>query len=371
MASVDENSMAFLLDYCGKVAARVRVELASGEKAIQKGDYQSVCGTMVLLEIMEDNLAGYIPTLLGASKRLTASATAVFRDVCSQMKESLLSESRREFQGIYENYRQIAVVLPSVAVAVDKGREFKLSIQLVYETLRKGIDQLGDWKSTFDVQLLKKGMVKDKADLFHHDLNPNMVESTVTTTTTGSPRSSTHSFISSSNNNNNNNNLRAEFLAQLSVKDWAAKDATTAAAAAAAHDHHHPNNSDRLLKTKIVARYGQRQTGFVANPTRANIGAATALDAGRRQQNNNDHNNQNVKSVVEAKEEEVTKAENHHDPNANVTITSSSSVVMEPREEYEAVTPPPPPPPAVLENSTTTADTFAPPKVTEDQEELA
>ncbi|KAL7556250.1 hypothetical protein ACA910_003259 [Epithemia clementina (nom. ined.)] len=177
-ATGDENSLAFR-DYCGKVAARVREDVASGETAIQNRDYQSARGTIVLLEIMEDNLAGYIPTLLGASKRLTASATAVFRDVCSQMKESLLSESRREFQGIYENYRQIAVALPSVVVAVDEGREFKLSNQLVYETLLKDIDQLGDWKSTFDVQLLKKrierlrafgSFVADYATLLHEEV---------------------------------------------------------------------------------------------------------------------------------------------------------------------------------------------------------
>ncbi|KAL7557638.1 hypothetical protein ACA910_001243 [Epithemia clementina (nom. ined.)] len=178
-AFVSGDSLSFR-DYRNKVAARVREKMSSGEVAIQNRDYSTLRETISLLEIMERHLSGYILAARDASKKLKDSAFKLFRELCAQAKEALLSESlRREFQVIYENYRQLVVAVPFVVLAADDGREFKFTNQLVYETLRKDVDQLDEWKGSFDFQLLKKrierlrvlgGYIADYATLFHQEM---------------------------------------------------------------------------------------------------------------------------------------------------------------------------------------------------------
>ncbi|KAL7565546.1 hypothetical protein ACA910_003823 [Epithemia clementina (nom. ined.)] len=166
-------------EFEGKITARVNEKIFFGEAAMQSRNYSAVQQAIEILEMMECHLKKYIPIVRGASARMQNSAHELYRDLCARAKNVLLSGSRkREFQDIYENYRQLVVAIPSVVLDADDGHAFRFTNQLVYESLCKDIDALHEWKESFDFQLLGKRItelrvfgdfIADYATLLHEE----------------------------------------------------------------------------------------------------------------------------------------------------------------------------------------------------------
>ena len=105
-------------NYRRKVTARVKEKVSSGTAAMQNRDYLAVNQIILSLEIMECHLSEYIPSVRETSGQMKERAFKLFRELCAQIKQVLLCDSRRrEFQGFYENYRRLVCAIPCVVHA--------------------------------------------------------------------------------------------------------------------------------------------------------------------------------------------------------------------------------------------------------------
>ena len=172
-------------DFRRKVNGKVMQKVSSGTAAMQGRSFYAVGQTIKSLEMMERHLSHYIPSVREGCNQLKDQAFSLFRDLCSDIKEVLLCESRRrEFQRIYEVYRKLVCAFPCIVLTRDNGREFKFTNQLVFETLQNDLDKLSEWKETFDLRLFRErlqklrhfgGYIADFGTLFHQEVKSGVL----------------------------------------------------------------------------------------------------------------------------------------------------------------------------------------------------
>ena len=165
---------------CKKLEDHVASWSSQGKTALQTRDHELVQECIFILELISRNMGGKHITVAAAKlKDLKDRALNSFVGLCEQAQQVLASESSRQFEGLFADYRSFVLFVPCIMTSATAKKSCILTNQLIFETLDREISQLEGMVGSFSFAMIKSKVehvrafgdfIADRCTLFHEEV---------------------------------------------------------------------------------------------------------------------------------------------------------------------------------------------------------
>ena len=163
-----------------KLEEQVARWFSQGKTALLTRDHELVQECIFVLDLISRNMGEkHITVAAVRLKDLKQRALNSFLSLCEQAQQVLASESSRQFEGLFADYRSFVLYVPCIMTFATAEKSFILTNQLIFETLDREISQLEGMVGSFDFTIIKPKVehvrafgdfIADQCTLFHEEV---------------------------------------------------------------------------------------------------------------------------------------------------------------------------------------------------------
>jgi energy-coupling factor transporter ATP-binding protein EcfA2 len=165
---------------CKQLENKVATRFSQGKTALQTRDHNLVQECIFILDLISRKVGKkHIMVATTRLEDLKQRALNSFIGLCEQAQQVLVSESNRQFEGLFADYRSFVLYVPCIMTSESAKKSYGLTNQLIFETLGHEISQLEGMVASFDFALIKSKVehvrafgdfIADRCTLFHEEV---------------------------------------------------------------------------------------------------------------------------------------------------------------------------------------------------------
>jgi hypothetical protein len=165
---------------CKQLEDKVASRFSQGNAALQTRDHKLVQECIFILDLVDQKVGKkHIPVAAARLQDLKQRALNSFIGLCEQAQQVLTSESSRQFEGLFADYRSFVLYVPCIMTSATAEKSYILTNQLIFETLDHEISQLEGMLASFDFTVIKSKVehvrafgdfIADRCTLFHEEV---------------------------------------------------------------------------------------------------------------------------------------------------------------------------------------------------------